>query len=47
MKSLRHLKNFIYARISNIFGIYVIVVATEEDRQRILDASEFQPNDVY
>lgn len=47
MKSLRHLKNFICARISNIFGIHVIVVATEEDRQRILDASEFQPNDVY
>lgn len=47
MKALRSLKNFIYGRISKIFGIYVIVVATEEDRRRILNASEFQPNDVY
>ena len=47
MKILRRFKNFICLRISKVFGVYVIVVATEEDRQRILDASKFQPNDVY
>lgn len=33
--------------ISYTLKVDVILTATREDKQRILEAAEFQPNDVY
>lgn len=36
-----------FMKLAAVFGLHVILAANEEDRKCILEAAEFQPNDVY
>lgn len=41
------LKKLLEGRFGVWLGLYPIFAANEEDRKRIIEAAEFQPNDVY
>jgi len=41
------LKRLLEGRLGVWLGLYPIFAANEEDKKRILEAAEFQPNDVY
>jgi hypothetical protein len=41
------LKKLLTGRLGGWLGLYPIFAANEEDRRRIIEAAEFQPNDVY
>lgn len=40
-------KRLLEGRLGVWLGLYPIFAANEEDRKRIIEAAEFQPNDVY
>lgn len=41
------LKKLLTGRLGVWLGLYPIFAANEEDRRRIIEAAEFQPNDYY
>ena len=41
------LKKILLSKVGVWLGLYPIFAANEEDRRRIIEAAEFQPNDVY
>ncbi len=41
------LKKLLTGRLGVWLKLYPIFAANEEDRRRIIEAAEFQPNDVY
>ncbi len=44
---MKILKKLLEGRLGVWLGLYPIFAANEEDRRRIIEAAEFQPNDVY
>ena len=40
-------KRLLEGRLGVWLGLYPVFAANEEDRKRIIEAAEFQPNDVY
>jgi len=44
---MKFIKRLLCTRFGVWLGLYPIFAANEEDRQRIIEAAEFQPNDVY
>lgn len=45
--TMKLIKNLLLSRIGRWLNLYPIFAANEEDRKRIIEAAEFQPNDVY
>jgi len=41
------IKRLLAGRVGVWLKLYPIFAANEEDRKRIIEAAEFQPNDVY
>jgi hypothetical protein len=41
------LKTLLQGKLGVWLGLYPIFAANEEDRKHIIEAAEFQPNDVY
>lgn len=41
------LKKLILEKLWVWLGLYPIFAANEEDRRRIIEAADFQPNDIY
>jgi len=44
---MKILKRLLAGRLGEWLKLYPIFAANEEDRKQIIEASEFQPNDVY
>lgn len=44
---MKLLKKLLKGRFGVWLGLYPVFAANEEDRRRIIEAAEFQPNDVY
>lgn len=44
---MKFLKHLLSGRLGVWLGLYPVFAANEEDRKRIIEAAEFQPNDVY
>lgn len=44
---MKNFKKLLLTRIGGWLGLYPVFAANEEDRRRIIEAAEFQPNDVY
>ena len=44
---MKILKKLLAGRLGVWLGLYPIFAANEEDRRRIIEAAEFQTNDVY
>jgi len=44
---MKFFKLLLEGRLGVWFGLYPIFAANEEDRRRIIEATDFQPNDVY
>jgi hypothetical protein len=41
------LKTLLQGKLGVWLGLYPIFAANEEDRKQIVEAADFQPNDVY
>ena len=44
---MKFFKRLLEGRLGVWLGLYPIFAANEEDRRRIIEATDFQPNDVY
>lgn len=44
---MKNLKQLLLNQLGVWLGLYPIFAANEEDRRRIIEAADFQPNDVY
>lgn len=44
---MKLLKRLLEGKLGVWLGLYPVFAASEEDRKRIIEAAEFQPNDVY
>ena len=44
---MKLIKRLLESKLGVWLGLYPIFAANEEDRRRIIEAAEFQPNDVY